>query len=48
MYFQSEEDRAILQAKVDTRFVLSLNGLAVLAIGLMSGWRLSLCMRVLG
>ena len=48
MYFESAEERAILQAKVDTRFVLSLNGLAVLAIGLMSGWRLSLCMRVLG
>ena len=48
MYFESAEDRAILQAKVDTRFVLSLNGLAVLAIGLMPGWLLSLCMRVLG
>jgi NADH-quinone oxidoreductase subunit N len=48
MYFESAEDRAILQANVDTRFVLSLNGLAVLAIGLMPGWLLSLCMRVLG
>ena len=48
MYFESAEDRAILQAKVDTRFVLSLNGLAVLVIGLMPGWLLSLCMRVLG
>ena len=48
MYFESAEDRAILQAKVDTRFVLSLNGLAVLAIGLMPGWLLSLCMAVLG
>ena len=48
MYFESAEDRAILQAKVDTRFVLSLNGLAVLAIGLMPGWLLSLCISVLG
>ena len=48
MYFESAEDRAILQAKVDTRFILSLNGLAVLVIGLMPGWLLSLCMRVLG
>jgi NADH-quinone oxidoreductase subunit N len=48
MYFESTEDRAVLQAKVDTRFVLSLNGLAVLAVGLMPGWLLSLCMRVLG
>ncbi len=48
MYFESAEDRAILQAKVDTRFVLSMNGLAVLAIGLMPGWLLNLCMRVLG
>jgi len=48
MYFETAEDRAILQAKVDTRFILSLNGLAVLAIGLMPGWLLSLCIRVLG
>jgi len=48
MYFEAAEDRAILQAKVDTRFVLSLNGLAVLAIGLMPGWLLSLCISVLG
>ena len=48
MYFESAEDRAILQAKVDTRFILSLNGLAVLAIGLMPGWLLSLCINVLG
>jgi NADH-quinone oxidoreductase subunit N len=48
MYFEAAEDRAILQANVDTRFILSLNGLAVLAIGLMPGWLLSLCLRVLG
>jgi len=48
MYFEAAEDRAILQAKVDTRFILSLNGLAVLAIGLMPGWLLSLCISVLG
>ena len=48
MYFESAEERAILQANVDTRFILSLNGLAVLGIGLMPGWLLSLCMRVLG
>ncbi len=48
MYFEAAEDRAILQAKADTRFILSLNGLAVLAIGLMPGWLLSLCISVLG
>ena len=48
MYFEAAEDRAILQAKVDTRFILSVNGLAVLAIGLMPGWLLSLCISVLG
>ena len=48
MYFEAAEDRAILQANVDTRFILSLNGLAVLAIGLMPGWLLSLCISVLG
>ncbi len=48
MYFEAAEDQAVLQAKVDTRFILSLNGLAVLAIGLMPGWLLSLCISVLG
>jgi NADH-quinone oxidoreductase subunit N len=48
MYFEAAEDKAILQAKADTRLILSLNGLAVLAIGLMPGWLLSLCIRVLG
>ncbi len=48
MYFENAEDRAVLQAKVDTRFILSLNGLAVLGIGLMPGWLLSLCIGVLG
>ncbi len=48
MYFEAGEDRAILQAKVDTQFILSLNGLAVLGIGLMPGWLLSLCISVLG
>ncbi len=48
MYFETAEDQTVLQAKVDTRFILSLNGLAVLAIGLMPGWLLSLCITVLG
>ena len=48
MYFEAAEDRAILQAKVDTKFILSMNGLAVLGIGLMPGWLLSLCISVLG
>ena len=48
MYFEAAEDRAVLQAKVDTKFILSLNGLAVLGIGLMPGWLLSLCISVLG
>ena len=48
MYFEAAEDRVVLQAKVDTRFILSLNGLAVLGIGLMPGWLLSLCISVLG
>ena len=48
MYFESAEDQPALQAKMDTRFILSLNGLAVLAVGLMPGWLLSLCISVLG
>ena len=33
MYFEPAEDKAVLQAGTDTRVVLSLNSLAVLALG---------------
>jgi NADH-quinone oxidoreductase subunit N len=43
MYFEPAEDQAVLQANVDTRVVLSLNCLAVLALGIVPGWLWALC-----
>jgi len=48
MYFEQAEDKAVLQASTDTRFVLSLNSLAVLALGIVPGWLMALCIQVLG
>jgi NADH-quinone oxidoreductase subunit N len=47
MYFEDATDKAVLQASVDTRIVLSLNGLAVLALGILPGWLWALCLQVL-
>jgi len=47
MYFDKAEDRSVFQAKADTRFVLSLNGLAVLALGIFPGWLLAVCIEVI-
>ena len=47
MYFEDATDKAVLQASVDTRIVLSLNGLAVLALGILPGWLWALCLEVL-
>jgi len=47
MYFDSAEDRSVLQADIDTRTVLSLNGAAVLVLGIIPGWLLSLCIDVI-
>ena len=46
MYFEEGEDKAVLQAGNDTRVVLSLNGLAVLALGIVPGWLWALCTAV--
>lgn len=48
MYFEEAEDKAVLQAGTDTRVVLSLNSLAVLALGIVPGALLALCVRILG
>ncbi len=48
MYFEEAEDKAVLQAGTDTRVVLSLNSLAVLALGIVPGSLLALCIRILG
>jgi NADH-quinone oxidoreductase subunit N len=46
MYFEEGEDQAVLQASTDTRLVLSLNGVAVLALGIMPGWLWALCTQI--
>lgn len=43
MYFEENEDKAVLQASVDTRLILSLNALALLVLGITPGWLLSYC-----
>ena len=48
MYFDKPADRSVFQAGRDMRLVLSLNGLAVLALGIVPGWLLKLCMDVMG
>jgi NADH-quinone oxidoreductase subunit N len=47
MYFETGDDLAVLQAGTDTRLVLSLNAVAVLALGIAPGWLLALCISVL-
>ena len=46
MYFEQAEDQAVLQASNDTRLVLSMNGVAVLALGIVPGWLWSLCTQI--
>ena len=48
MYFEPAEDKAVLQASTDTRLLLSLNSVAVLALGIVPGWLMALCIQVLG
>jgi NADH-quinone oxidoreductase subunit N len=47
MYFEDPEDLSVLQAKTDARLVMSLNGVAVLALGIVPGWLWTLCLTVL-
>jgi NADH-quinone oxidoreductase subunit N len=48
MYFEEGEDKAVLQASMDTRLVLSLNSVAVLALGILPGGLLAMCVAILG
>jgi NADH-quinone oxidoreductase subunit N len=48
MYFDAPQDRSVLQAELDTRVALSLNGLAVLALGIVPSWLIKLCYDVFG
>ena len=47
MYFDQAEDRSVFQAGKDTRVVLSLNGIAVLVLGIIPGTLLALCIQVI-
>ena len=47
MYFDSAEDQSVFQAGLDSRLVLSLNGLAVLVLGTFPGWLMALCIAVI-
>ena len=47
MYFDKAEDRSVFQANLDTRVMLSLNGVAVLLLGIVPGWLLALCVDVI-
>jgi NADH-quinone oxidoreductase subunit N len=42
------EDRSVFQAGMETRVVLSLNGLAVLGLGILPGWLMRLCLDAIG
>ncbi|MDZ7643750.1 MAG: NADH-quinone oxidoreductase subunit NuoN [Woeseiaceae bacterium] len=46
MYFDEPTDQSLLQAEPDMRLVLSLNGVAVLVLGIVPGWLLKLCLDV--
>jgi NADH-quinone oxidoreductase subunit N len=48
MYFDETEDRSVFQAGLDTRVILSLNGVSILALGIAPGWLMTLCMQVIG
>ncbi len=43
VYFDESTDKTALPVALDTKLVLSLNGVALLALGLMPGWLLALC-----
>jgi len=47
MYFEPAEDQAVLQSPVDARLIMSLNAIAVLALGIIPGWLWTLCLSVL-
>jgi NADH-quinone oxidoreductase subunit N len=48
MYFDAAEDRSVFQAGLQTKVVLSVNGLAVLLLGVLPGWLLKLCIDAIG
>ena len=47
MYFDEAEDKSVFQAGFDSRALLSVNGVAVLLLGLFPGWLMAICIAVL-
>jgi NADH-quinone oxidoreductase subunit N len=47
MYFEPAEDRSVFQSSLDSRVVLSLNGITVLLLGTFPGWLMALCIAVI-
>jgi len=47
MYFDAAEDKSVFQSAPDTRMALSLNGVAVLVLGIVPGWLMALCISVI-
>jgi NADH-quinone oxidoreductase subunit N len=47
MYFDAAEDKSVFQAGLDTRLVLSLNSVSILALGIAPGWLMTLCIQVM-
>ena len=43
VYFDESTDTSPLPVSLDTKFVLSLNGVAILGLGIVPGWLLALC-----
>jgi NADH-quinone oxidoreductase subunit N len=47
MYFDEPVDRSLIVASADQRVVITVNGLAVLVLGIVPGWLLALCQRAI-
>ncbi len=47
MYFEDPEDQAVIRPAPDMSFVLSVNGLAMLGLGIAPGWLWALCEAVM-
>ncbi len=47
MYFEEPQDKSVFQVNTDMQALLSLNGIAVLALGIAPGWLLAICIAVM-
>ena len=48
MYFDEASQREPMQVGVDSRILMTLNGIAILALGIMPGALLAICERAIG